>query len=166
VRRLAVAWLLAIATAGTSAPASAHKCAVVDVKVPASRIDVILGAADRDQQTDLLLDLVGFWRAHCGDGRERADAAVVEQLSRLLDLRDARFLTASMLIDVGANLPAARAHIDDAYADERRFYERDSAALASNFPAFDALNCIREKLVTGQIDKEICGELLSARNAT
>jgi hypothetical protein len=164
VRRFAVAWLLAIAAASPATPAYAHKCAVADVKVPAQRIDAILAAPDINGTAQLLAELVQYWRAHCGVVRENADAAVVRQLSRLLSLREARFNTSAMLLDVGENLPAARSNLDSAYADERRRYEEVSATYPANPTTLDALTCLREKLATGKIDESICGELLRVRN--
>src|SRR5687767_1767943 len=149
--RFAVACLIAMATASVATPAHAHRCAVVDVEVSESRIDAILGEPDQNRRIDLLVEVIQYWKAHCGDVRENADAKVVQQLSRLLSLREARFQTSALLLDVGENLPAARSNLDRAYEEERRLYGEVAATYPASPVALDALICLREKLETGEI---------------
>ena len=45
-------------------------------------------------------------------------------------------------------------------ADERRRYDDVAASYPANPTTVDALGCLREKLETGKVDKEICAMLL------
>jgi len=164
--RFAVASLLALAIATVATPASAHRCAVGSIEVPPARIDAILQEPDVNRQIDLMAGLGNYWMVHCASGRQNARPAVVREIARLLAAPETRFLAATMLVDVGHNLKRVRPDLEVALTDERARHER---ALRANFPwvpnhhRLTALECVERKLLSGEIDQELCGGVLGAR---
>lgn len=152
--------LMAGMAAATTLP-SDRACSELDPKLVELHVEEALSASDLSDQSEALGLLHEYWETVCEDRRAQADGAVVEELAKLLGLPVARLTAASILVEIGPNLPRADAAVTAALKDQQRI-ERDNEKAAEPWvPSTGrigsmSLECIARKIRTGAIDEELC----------
>ncbi|MFL6765506.1 MAG: hypothetical protein ACJ8FO_09975 [Sphingomicrobium sp.] len=115
--------------------------------------------------TEAAVRLNLYWDGVCIGERRNAPRSIVITLSKLLWVRDARFLIASDLVEVDRNLMAAKPYVEAAAADEKLRYEelaKTNAVVLNATAHYDAVRCVERKIKTGTLDARYCRGTLAA----
>src|SRR4051812_44129889 len=94
---------LAVIALGFGPTGNAH-CVPIDEIDVQSKVHMVLTSADTRQMTERLANFGADWSRNCLSSRRNASPAVVADLGRLLQVPVLRWMTVTMMFDVGQNL--------------------------------------------------------------
>lgn len=143
-------------------------CPPVDAGAIRAKVEAVLTSSDASQ-TSLNLGYLGAdWRAICFSSRRNAGRAIVTDLARLLRIRQARWVVATMLLDVSSNLryaePSIRAALRDQEAVAREYRRTSPVMLQDPNGIPRSLRCLLNKIRYLREDQSLCQDLQSLRN--
>jgi hypothetical protein len=142
-------------------PAERAHCVSVDAVDVQSRVESVLALADRSQMADQVSDLEADWKRNCPSSRRNASPATVTSLGRLLQVPELRWMTITVMRDVGPNLRyaegALRLALADEEAGEREGRRAVGPGLLINYGVMPrSLRCLINRIHTGRENRYFC----------
>jgi len=145
------------------------RCTPVDAGAVRLRVAAVRAASSPPEISAYLGELGADWRRRCLSSRHRASPSLVADLAGLLQIRQARWTVATMLLDVSQNLRFARGSITLALQDQlarERLQQREAyPVIPNNLNAIpQSLRCLLARIRTGRENMRLCRHLQSLRD--